>query len=48
MVAAGHTRLLPANHHLSGDAFPAADDRHYTYSGLPAAHLFSKQHLPEA
>ncbi len=48
MVAAGHTHLLPANHHLSGDALPAADDGHHTHPGLPGVHLFPKQSLPGA
>ena len=48
MVAAGHTCLLPANHHLSDDAFPAANDGHHAHPGLPGAHLFPKQSFPGA
>lgn len=48
MVGAGHTHLLPANPHRSGDAFPAADDRHHTHPGLPGDHLFQIQCPPGA
>lgn len=47
-VSAGHAQLLPANRHLGGDAFPAADDRNHSCAGLLGAHLQTEQRLPEA
>ena len=39
----GHSHVLPANHHLRDDAFPAAADRYHSNTGLSAVHFIHKQ-----